>query len=215
MKYDKLRDGLIDIFNSMGYTIKLYNDGGKSISNPYNARYIFIDNPNMMFIIDDASNLVEMHRSNFNFNTFKKLIGMIRKITKKYFIRLSVSTYNQVVTPKTFSRDVLRRKTNFSIKMVESVTGDTNQIVKPMIISEFEYSDDNSNAQQMRMIINKVKLDVNETSDTIGEVLAESYIKGLISEKDMSDLIVIVNSLTEPNQKVQKLITHLNNKLKE
>lgn len=215
MKYDKLRDGLIDIFNSMGYTIKLYNNGGKSISNPYNARYIFIDNPNMMFIIDDTSNLVEMHRSNFNFKTFKKLIGMIRKITKKYFIRLSVSTYNHVVTPKTFSRDVLRRKTNFSIKMVESASEDTNQIIKPMIISEFEYSDDISNALHMRMIINKVKLDVKETSDTIGEVLAESYIKGLISEKDMTDLIVIANSLTEPNQKVQKLINHLNNKLKE
>lgn len=199
MKYEKLRDGLIDILNSMGYVIKLYNKDGGSTSNPYQARYIFVENPNMMFIIDNGQNLVEMHRSNFNFNTFKKLIGMIRKITKKYFIRLSISTYNQTITPKTFSRDVLRRKTNFSVKMLESKQITHSPVITPLLLSEMISNNENS---RVEISINNVKLDNHLITASIAEVLVESYTQGLLSESSLNNMLQVLtvdNGNTEAN----------------
>lgn len=139
MKYDKLRDNLIDIFNSMNYGFKMYDVAGKVQSNPYEARYFFVDNPNIMLIVDDETNTLEFHRANFSFNTFKQLLNMIRNVTSSYFIKLHVSTYNNTITPKTFTRDVLRRKSNKIIQLAENLeksldVKETQNIIQDMVI---------------------------------------------------------------------------------
>lgn len=136
MKYNQIRDNIIDILNSMDYLYKMYNDSGAVTSNPYEARYFFVDNPNIMVIVDDESNTIELHRANFNFELFKKLLKMFRNVTRKYFVKLHVSTYNTSITPKTFSRDVLRRKTNKIISLGENVSYNYVDSIEKRVILE-------------------------------------------------------------------------------
>lgn len=112
MKFDKLRQGLIDILNSFNLTYELYKENGSTTSNPFVARYIFVEDPNMMFIVDDDNSEVEFHKSDIDFSFFKKILKPIRNLTLKYFVTLEVSSYNKVITPKTFSNDVMYRKHN-------------------------------------------------------------------------------------------------------
>lgn len=112
MKYDRIRENLIEILNAFGYNYSIYDAQGKKITNPYKARYIFVDKPNMMFIVDDSKNRIEFHKSNFDFNTFKKILRMVRRISMEFFVNLEVSNYNHNFKPKDFSRDIMRRRLN-------------------------------------------------------------------------------------------------------
>jgi len=117
MKYEKIKDGLISILNSLNYQFKLYDGDGSAISNPYEAKYIFVKEPNMMFIIEEERNTVELHKSDMKTSTFKKILQLVRQLTKKYFINLEVSNYNQILQPKDFSKDILKKRYNLKQMM--------------------------------------------------------------------------------------------------
>lgn len=117
MKYEKIKDGIVNILNSLGYEYKFFNEEGSRTSNPYEAKYIFVDEPNIMFIIEDNANSIEMHKSNVKISTFKKILRLVRSLTTKYFVNLEVSNYNQAIRPKDFSKDILRKRYNLNQKM--------------------------------------------------------------------------------------------------
>ncbi|ASV44216.1 hypothetical protein PBI_SCTP2_201 [Salicola phage SCTP-2] len=117
MKFDQLTDGLLEILNSFDYSYTLFDEDGNKTSNPYNTRYIYVDRPNMMFILDHSNNRVEFHKSNFNFKTFKKILNVVRRYSLEFFIDLVVSNYNQTFKPKDFSKDIMRRRYNLNREM--------------------------------------------------------------------------------------------------
>lgn len=117
MKFDELTDGLLEILNSFDYSYTLFDEDGNKTSNPYETRYIYVDRPNMMFILDRANNRVEFHKSNFNFKTFKKILNVVRRYSLEFFIDLVVSNYNQTFKPKDFSKDIMRRRYNLDREM--------------------------------------------------------------------------------------------------
>lgn len=201
MKYDRLRDNLISIFESFDYTFKMYNTDGKATSNPYQARYFFLDDPNMMFIVNDDDNILEFHRSNFNYQTFRKILNMVRRVTRKYFIHLDVSTYNRNITPKTFSRDVIRKKMNITNKLVE--TKDYTERHNSVIV-EF---------QKHHLKINNFKVDRNQTNSRMVDVILESYYKGLLSTQNVNDLLFLYENKNLNESKFNSLIEQLKEKL--
>lgn len=117
MKYEKIKDGIISIMNSLGYQFKLYDEDGSAISNPYECKYIFVKEPNMMFIFEEERNTIELHKSDMKTSTFKKVLQLVRQLTKKYFINLEVSNYNQILEPKDFSKDILKKRYNLKQMM--------------------------------------------------------------------------------------------------
>jgi hypothetical protein len=184
MKYDQLRDNIIDIFNAMSFSYKMYNADGKSESNPYNARYFFVDNPNIMLILDDNNNTIEFHRSNFNFELFKKILKMLRNITKKYFVKLHVSTYNKSITPKTFSREVLRKKTQ------------RNNVV------EHRKYNQGIDFPHKSGIVNEHNLGCMDIAYT-------SYANNNITESTLDDIVYIINHMYLNEEKVNHLLKRL------
>lgn len=117
MKYEKIKDGIISILNSLGYQFKLYDGDGSAISNPYESKYIFVKEPNMMFIFEEERNTIELHKSDMKTSTFKKVLQLVRQLTKKYFVNLEVSNYNQILEPKDFSKDILKKRYNLKQMM--------------------------------------------------------------------------------------------------
>jgi len=117
MKYEKVKDGIINILHSLGYQFKLYDKDGSSTSSPYETKYVFVKEPNMMFIIEDENNSIELHKSDMKTSTFKKVLQLVRQLTKKYFVNLEVSNYNQILEPKDFSKDILKKRYNLKQMM--------------------------------------------------------------------------------------------------
>lgn len=117
MKYEKIKDGIISILNSLGYQFKLYDGDGTATSNPYESKYIFVKEPNMMFIFEEERNTIELHKSDMKTSTFKKILQLVRQLTKKYFVNLEVSNYNQILEPKDFSKDILKKRYNLKQMM--------------------------------------------------------------------------------------------------
>lgn len=108
MKYENIKDELVKILNSLGYVYKLYDSDGSATSNPLESKYIFVKTPNMMFIVDDTSNSIELHKSAISSDILKKVLSYVRPLSKKYFVELHVSNYNQIIQPKKFSEDLLK-----------------------------------------------------------------------------------------------------------
>lgn len=111
MKYEKLADALVSLIHGSNYKYRMYKgDDGKRTSNPYEARYFYITEPNMMFIIDESDNTLTIHKSNIPFDEFRTLHKTIRNLCKRYFINLEIKDYNSNFTPKDFSPTLLRKK---------------------------------------------------------------------------------------------------------
>lgn len=136
MKYEKVKDGIINILNSLGYKFKLYDTEGTGISNPYETKYIFVKEPNMMFIIEDEDNRVELHKSDMKTSTFKKILQLLRQLTRKYFVNLEVSNYNQILQPKDFSKDILRKR--YNLKQMMNALDETKKLNKNVLYELYD-----------------------------------------------------------------------------
>lgn len=111
MKYEKLVDALISLLQGNNYQYRMYKgDDGKRTSNPYDARYFYVSNPNMMFIIDESENTMTVHKSNIPFSVFKPLHKALRNLSRKYFVNLEIRDYNNAFAPKDFSPTLLKKK---------------------------------------------------------------------------------------------------------
>lgn len=104
MKYEKLAEGILALLNGLDYDIRMYKgQDGKRTSNPYEARYFYIKNPNIMFIIDEPTNTLTVHKANMTFIEFKELHKSIRSLCRRYFVNFEVKDYNKTFTPRDFS----------------------------------------------------------------------------------------------------------------
>lgn len=111
MKYEKLADSIVNVLNGRHYDYKMYSgQDGKRTSNPFNARYFYVSNPNLMFIIDEDNNTLNISKSGITFKEFKPLLKLIKNITKRYFVNLNVHEYNKTFTPRDFTPDYHRQK---------------------------------------------------------------------------------------------------------
>lgn len=119
MKYEKLADALVSLIHGNDYHYRMYKGSdGKRTSNPYDARYFFVTDPNMMFIIDEDDNSLTVHKSNIPFNLFKPLHKTLRNLTRRYFVNLEVKDYNGTFTPKDFSPTLLRK--NYKLNHIKT-----------------------------------------------------------------------------------------------
>lgn len=110
MKYEKLADSLVSLLQGSDYQYRMYKgEDGKRTSNPYLARYFYVSNPNMMFIIDESENTLTVHKSNIPFDVFRSLHKTLRNLAKRFFVNLEMKDYNNNFSPKDFSPTLLRK----------------------------------------------------------------------------------------------------------
>jgi len=104
MKYEKLAESILALLNGYAYKYKMYKGiDGKRTSNPYDARYFYVEEPNLMFIIDETSNTLTVHKAYIKFSSFKEIHKAIRDVARRYFINLEIRDYNKGFAPKDFS----------------------------------------------------------------------------------------------------------------
>lgn len=124
MKFEKLADSLVSLLNGSDYQYRMYKGtDGKRTSNPYEARYFYVSNPNMMFIIDETENTLTIHKSSIPFVVFRPLHGTLRNLSKRYFINLEMKDYNKSFSPKDFSPTLLRKNHKINNIKTESLIG--------------------------------------------------------------------------------------------
>lgn len=119
MKFEKLADSLVSLLNGNNYQYRMYKGSdGKRTSNPYEARYFYVNSPNMMFIIDEAENTLTVHKSSISFDVFRPLHKTLRNLAKRYFVNLEMKDYNNSFSPKDFSPTLLRK--NYKINNIKN-----------------------------------------------------------------------------------------------
>lgn len=129
MKYEKLADALVSLLQGNDYQYRMYKgDDGTRTSNPYVARYFYVSNPNMMFIIDESDNTLTVHKSNIPFDVFRTLHKTLRNLTKKYFVNLEMKDYNKSFTPKDFSPTILRKNYKLDNIKNEGIVSERKQL---------------------------------------------------------------------------------------
>lgn len=217
MKFEKLTDGLLEILNSFNYKYSLFDENGNKTSNPYDSRYIYVDRPNMMFILDKASNKIEFHKSNFKFSTFKKILNIIRKFTLEFFINLEVSNYNQSFKPKDFSKDIMRRRYNLEQEM-DMVSENNNQEQTNTIFENFDgiviTHDLNENNEIENSYIEDVENNYSIDKNDINEVMyvVDLARKNSLNESNLENLRFLKNAYKRLDSKSKTRILSENEK---
>jgi len=171
MKFEKLADSLVSLLNGNAYQYRMYKGSdGKRTSNPYEARYFYVTNPNMMFIIDDTENTLTVHKSSIPFDVFRPLHKTLRNLAKRYFVNLEMKDYNKSFSPKDFSPTLLRK--NYTIN---SIKNESIQLGK-----------------KTKEIYNKNKntIDILESGDTI--VLSMNGVDGFTLPYEVDELVPVI-----------------------
>ncbi len=111
MKYEKLAESILALLNGMDVQYKMYKgNDGKRTSNPYDARYFYVSDPNLMFIIDEPTNTLSVHKAAMKFSEFKPILQSIREISRRYFINLETRDYNKSFSPRDFSPVLMKKE---------------------------------------------------------------------------------------------------------
>lgn len=111
MKYEKLAESILALLSGMDLPYKMYKGrDGKRTSNPYDARYFYVSEPNLMFIIDEPTNTLSVHKASMKFTDFKPIHQAIRELARRYFINLETRDYNKSFSPRDFSPILMKKE---------------------------------------------------------------------------------------------------------
>ena len=122
--FDQLSDELFQVLKGSGKMLTLYDENGKQVYDPQQARRMFAEPDKMMLSIDenDGNSEIKLFLSQTtSIPSTKKLINTLRHLSTRFNVLFSVRKYGKELTPKDFAYQSLP----VAESIFEALTGTT------------------------------------------------------------------------------------------
>ena len=114
VNYSTIAEKIMRFIQGNGLSLKMYNsDNGKSVANPEEARFFYIEEPNMMVSIDEASKEVKLHFGegvDIDKPKAEKLMNSLRNLSREYMLDFDVRSFGRHIEPKNYAYKVEKNK---------------------------------------------------------------------------------------------------------
>ena len=114
VNYSTIAEKIMRFIQGNGLSLKMYNsDNGKSVANPEEARFFYIEEPNMMVTIDEASKEVKLHFGegvDIDKPKAEKLMNSLRNLSREYMLDFDVRSFGRHIEPKNYAYKVEKNK---------------------------------------------------------------------------------------------------------
>ena len=114
VNYSTIAEKIMRFIQGNGLSLKMYNsDNGKSVANPEEARFFYIDEPNMMVSIDESSKEVKLHFGegvDIDKPKAEKLMNSLRTLSREYMLDFDVRSFGKHIEPKNYAYKVEKNK---------------------------------------------------------------------------------------------------------
>jgi len=114
VNYSTIAEKIMRFIQGNGLSLKMYNsDNGKSVANPEEARFFYIEEPNMMVSIDETSKEVKLHFGegvDIDKPKAEKLMNSLRNLSREYMLDFDVRSFGRHIEPKNYAYKVEKNK---------------------------------------------------------------------------------------------------------
>ena len=105
---------IMRILQGNGLSPKLFsNMDGKSVAVPEEARYFYIQNPNIMIFLDDESSEIKFHIGedvDIDTSSVSKLIKLVKNLARSNLMDFDIRTFGKHIEPKNYVFNIEKNK---------------------------------------------------------------------------------------------------------
>ena len=114
INYNSVAEKTMKIIQGYGFQLKMFDSSnGKSVADPSEARYFYVENPNMMVQLDDDSEEIKLHlgeETDIDDERIGKLIKTLRAIARTSMIDFDIRTFGKHIEPKNYAYEIEKNK---------------------------------------------------------------------------------------------------------
>ena len=115
INYNSIAEKTMKIIQGHGFQVKMFDStNGKSVADPSDARYFYVETPNMMVHLDDDSEELKLHlgeTTDISEDNIDKLIKTMRTIARTNMIDFDIRTFGKHIEPKNYAYKIEKEQT--------------------------------------------------------------------------------------------------------
>lgn len=115
INYNSIAEKTMKIIQGHGFQVKMFDStNGKSVADPSDARYFYVETPNMMVHLDDDSGELKLHlgeTTDIGEDNIDKLIKTMRTIARTNMIDFDIRTFGKHIEPKNYAYKIEKEQT--------------------------------------------------------------------------------------------------------
>lgn len=114
INYNSIAEKTMRIIQGYGFQVKMFDSSnGKSVADPSDARYFYVETPNMMVHLNDDSEELKLHlgeHTDIDEQNIDKLIKTMRTIARTNMIDFDIRTFGKHIEPKNYAYEIEKNK---------------------------------------------------------------------------------------------------------
>ena len=114
VNYSTIAEKIMRYIQGNGLSLKMFDsENGKSVSNPDDARFFYIDEPNMMVSIDESSKEVKLHFGegvDIDKPKAEKIMNSLKNLSREYMLDFDVGSFGKHIEPKNYAYKLEKNK---------------------------------------------------------------------------------------------------------
>lgn len=104
VNYSSVSEKIFRILNGSGYQLKMYdNQEGNEVANPEQARFFYVQNPNIMVNLDDRNGEIKVHKGPTDLDELQKTLDLLRNLSKNNLLDFDLREFGREIKPKNYA----------------------------------------------------------------------------------------------------------------
>jgi len=128
INFKNIAEKVMRILQGNGLSPKLFsNDDGKSVAVPEDARYFYVQDPNIMIFVDDNSDEIKFHIGedvDIDNPRVSKLITLVKNLSRNNLMDFDIRTFGKHIEPKNYTYNIETNKKNSKEQEMSDVLGE-------------------------------------------------------------------------------------------
>jgi len=114
INYNSIAEKTMKIIQGYGFQVKMFDStNGKSVADPSEARYFYVEDPNLMVHLQDNSEEIKLHlgeTTDIDDERISRLIKTMRTIARTNMIDFDIRTFGKHIEPKNYAYEIEKNK---------------------------------------------------------------------------------------------------------
>jgi len=114
INYNSIAEKTMKIIQGYGFQVKMFDSSnGKSVADPSEARYFYVEDPNLMVHLQDNSEEIKLHlgeTTDIDDERISRLIKTMRTIARTNMIDFDIRTFGKHIEPKNYAYEIEKNK---------------------------------------------------------------------------------------------------------
>ena len=103
VNYNTISEKIFAVLKGSGYNVKMYSAGeGMETPDPQEAKFFYVEQPNLMIHIDDELGEVNFHKGEESLKEIETVVGNVKKIAQNNLLDFNIKQFGKTIEPKNY-----------------------------------------------------------------------------------------------------------------